>query len=147
MEEELVRPSSFVLLVCLVPFCPAHASDEGILKQFGMLGHLAVDCNSDHDNSNPHFVFTVSPENRITSVVLQGRNRENRPVRKLRLLTPERLQFESADLTVTWAKIDGKFRLWRMVRVDGTIYVENGTSTAITPEAHDPTPALMFCGN
>ena len=141
-----MRSSSAILFAFLIPLASADASDGDILKRFGMLGNLAVDCAAPHAYGNPHFTISLSPQGTITYTILQGRSRESRTMRNLRLLTPELLQYES-DGTVTIAKIEGKFRIWRFVGTDGTIYVENGKTTRITPHENEPTHTLMACGN
>ena len=150
-----MRSFSLVVLGFLVPLASAAASDADVLKQFGMLEHLAVDCTAPDSDRNPHFMISVSPQGKITYNIVQGRSRENRTMHNLRLLTPELLQHESAavtggtiaSVTGTIAKIDGKFRVWRLVGADGTIYVEDGKTTRDTPREHEPTQALMVCGN
>jgi len=34
----------------------ATASDADVLRQFGMLGRIAVDCNAPHSQTNPHLI-------------------------------------------------------------------------------------------
>lgn len=143
---KFMRSYSPILLACLVPLSAATASDGDTLKQFGMVGHLAVDCNSHHSGSNPHFWFSISTLGKVAYTVRQGRGREYHMLSHPRLLARELLQYESEDFTVTWTKIDRKFRLWRMVRADGRIYVADGKTIPITPQAHEPTQALMTCG-
>jgi hypothetical protein len=141
-----MRSFSVILLVFLVPLASAAASDAGALKQFGMLGRLAVDCAAPHSYENPHWTISVSPQGKIAYKIVQGRNRESRTMHNLSLLTPELLQYESDGTHgihhVAIAKIDGKFRVWRLVGADGTIYVEDGKTTLITPQPHEPAHAL-----
>jgi len=39
----------------------AVAGDVDVLRQFGMLGRIAVDCNAPHSQSNPHLSTPSRP--------------------------------------------------------------------------------------
>lgn len=140
-----MRSYGLVLLACLASHTWANASDADVLKEFGMWGRLAVDCAAPHGENNPHFRYSLMADGKVAYTVTQGRYHEHRTLRNPRLLPPERLEYESADLIVTWAKIEGKYSLQRMVRTDGIIYVENGTTTRATSIPHKRTFALVVC--
>ena len=56
-----MRSFSFALLVLLgLPSSHATASDAEVLRKFGMLGRIAVDCNAPASKENRHRIYTVS---------------------------------------------------------------------------------------
>ena len=73
------------------------------------------------------------------------------PMRNVRLLAPDRLQHDEtarqSDLTITVAKIGGKFRSWRSVRASGpdkgAVLIADGKF----PKTGSPTIAFEKCAN
>ena len=146
-----MRSFRFTLLALLVllGIVPADAaSDRDVLKQFGMLGRFAVDCAAPASSSNPHTTFAVSPQSKVTYTLKMTPDLDGTfPMRNLRLLAPDRLQYEQtgrqSELTITVARIAGKFRSWSSVRADGTVLIVDGKF----PKTGSPTIAFTFCGN
>jgi hypothetical protein len=146
-----MRSFSLVLLALLVllGIAPADAaSDRDVLKQFGMLGRLAVDCTAPASGSNPHTTFAVSPQGKVTYTLKMTPDLDGTfPMRNLRLLAPDRMQYQQtgrqSELTITVARIAGKIRSWRSVRADGTVLIADGKF----PKTGSPTLAFTYCGN
>jgi hypothetical protein len=67
------------------------------------------------------------------------------PLRNVRLLGPNTLQFDEtsrqSEITITVAKIAGKFRSWRSVRADGTVLIADGKF----PDTGSPTLSFEAC--
>ena len=127
---------------------PAAASDADVLREFGMLGRIAVDCSAPHSSSNPYLIYAVSPEGTLTRTLKMTPDLDGTfPMRNVRLLTPNLLQHEEtsrgSDKTITVAKIDGKFRSWHSIRADGTVLIADGKF----PKTGEPTIAFTYCGN
>src|SRR4249919_2915856 len=105
---------ALITLSTLLGSQAAVAGDVDVLRQFGMLGRIAVDCNAPHSQSNPHLIYAVSPQGQLTPE-LDG----SFPMRNVHMLGPNLLQHDEtgrqSELTITVAKIDGKFRSWRSV--------------------------------
>jgi hypothetical protein len=141
------RPALLALLV-LLGVAPADAaSDRDLLKQFGMLGRLAVDCAAPASSSNPYTTFAVSPQGQVTYTLKMTPDLDGTfPMRNLRLLAPDRLQYDQtgrqSELTITVARIAGKIRSWRSVRADGVVLIADGKF----PKTGAPTIAFAFCG-
>jgi hypothetical protein len=146
-----MRFFSLALLAPLTLFgiAPAVAASDGnVLKQFGILGRQAVNCAAPASRSNPHVIFSVSPQGKPTRTLKMTPELDGTfPMRNLRLLAPDRLQFEEtgrqSELTITIAKIAGKFRSWRSVRADGTVLIADGKF----PNTGSPTLAFEKCRN
>jgi len=145
-----MRCFSLALLVLLtLPSSPATAaSDADVLRQFGMLGRIAVDCNSPYSTDNPHLIYAASPQGKLTRTLRMNPDLDGTfPMRNVRLLTSDRLQHDEtgrqSELTITVAKIDGKFRSWRSVRADGTVLIADGKF----PKTGRPTIAFEKCRN
>jgi hypothetical protein len=149
MQGMSVRCYSLALLACLVPGASATASDADVLNQFGMLGHLAVVCAAPPSAENPHLVLSVSPQGKITRTLNAGNHYvDTSTMHSLRFLTSELLQWEqSGGWTLTFKKIDGRFRPWRTVRTDGAVHVADGwfTEAVPPPRAHQPTVSFVPC--
>src|SRR5258706_15155668 len=105
----------FVLLALIGVAPPAAASDSDVLRQFGMLGHVAIDCAAPASASNPHQFYAVSPQGKVTRTLrMQEPDLDGTfPMRNVRLLRPDLLQYEEtgrqSELTITSAKMAGKF--------------------------------------
>jgi hypothetical protein len=145
-----MRPISITLLVLLtlLGIAPADAASDGdVLKQFGMSGKLSVNCAAPASSSNPHLFYLVSPQGNVTYTLkmmdpaLDG----TFPMRNLRLLAPDRLQYQQtgrqSELTITLVKIAGKFRSWHSVRANGTVLIADGKF----PKTGSPTIAFESC--
>ena len=146
-----MRSFSLALLALLVllGIAPADAaSDRDVLKQFGMLGRIAVNCNAPHSSNNPHLIYAVSPQGKLTRTLKMTPDLDGTfPMHNVRLLTPNLIQHQEtgrqSELTITVAKIDGKFRSWRSVRADGTVLIADGKF----PKTGSPTIAFEKCAN
>jgi hypothetical protein len=126
----------------------ASASDADVLRQFGLLGRIAVDCAARPSGTNPHLIFAVSPQGKITRT-LETADPEldaTLPMRNLWLAAPDLLQYHEtgrqSELTITIKKVGGKFRSWRSERADGTILVADGKFAS----SGSPTVVFNFCG-
>jgi len=145
-----MRPVSIALLVLLtlLGIAPAAAAADGdVLKQFGMFGELAVNCAAPASSSNPHIFYLASPQGKVTYTLkmmdpeLDGAF----PMRNLRRLAPDRLQYQltqrQSEYTVTMVKIAGKFRSLRSVRADGAVIIADGKF----PKTGSPTIVFTPC--
>ena len=69
------------------------------------------------------------------------------PMRNVRMLGPDPMQYEEtgrqSELTITVAKIAGKFRSWRSVRPDGDVLIADGKFAT----SGNPTIAFEKCRN
>lgn len=146
-----MRPASLTLLalLTLVGMAPAGAaSDADTIRQFGMLGRQAVNCAEPASRSNPYLIFAVSPQGNVTRTLQMEPSLDGTfAMRNLRLLTPDRLQYEEtgrqAEFIITVAKIDGKFRSWHSIRADGKVMIRDGAF----PDSGTPTLAFELCRN
>jgi hypothetical protein len=135
--------------VTLLGGAPADASDRDVLRQFGMLGKLAVDCAAPASGTNPHLFFAVSREGKATRTLKTADPDLDATlsIRNVRLIAPDRLQYDEtgrqSELVITIAKIGGKFRSWHSVRADGTVLVADGKF----PSSGSPTIAFTACRN
>jgi hypothetical protein len=132
-----------------LPISPATAaSDADVLRQFGMLGRIAVDCKSPHSQANPHLIYAVSPQGQLTRTLRMVPDLDGSfPMRNVRIIAPDMLQHDEtgrqSELTITVAKIGGKFRSWRSVRADGTVLIADGKF----PNTGAPTIVFEKCRN
>ena len=145
-----MRSFSLALLALLgLPISPATAaSDADVLRQFGMFGRIAVDCKAPHSQANPHLVYAVSPQGQLTRTLKMTPDLDGTfPMRNVRIIAPDMLQHDEtgrqSELTITVAKIDGKFRSWRSVRADGTVLIDDGKF----PKTGAPTIIFNKCRN
>ena len=145
-----MRPVSLALvaLSALFGIAPAAASDADVLRKFGMLGRLAVDCTAPHSTKNPHLIYAVSPQGQLTRTLRMTPDLDGTfPMRNVRMLGPDLMQHDEtgrqSELTITVAKIAGKFRSWRSVRADGTVLIADGKF----PSSGSPTIAFEKCRN
>jgi hypothetical protein len=143
-----MRSISLALLVIL-GIAPADAASDGdVLKQFGLLGRLAVNCAAPAGVNNPYLIYAVSPQGKVTRTLKMDPKLDGTfPMRNVRLLRPDLLQHDEtgrqSELTITVAKIAGKFRSWRSVRANGTVLIADGKF----PETGSPTLAFEACRN
>lgn len=130
---------------------PAFASDADVLKQFGILGTLAVNCGEPVSQENPYLVFAVDAAGQATRTLRTGGTAIDATLkmRNLRLVRDDLLEYDetgrSSELKTSIAKLYGKYRGWNTVRTSGpesgTVLVENGISKA----TGKPTVAFTFC--
>jgi hypothetical protein len=135
-------------LAALLGSPAAIAGDVDVLRQFGMLGRLAVDCSTPHSQSNPHLIYGVSPQGQLTRTLRMTPELDGSfPMRNVHLLGPDFMQHDEtgrqSELTITVAKIAGKFRSWRSVRADGTVLIADGKFAS----SGNPTIAFEKCRN
>jgi hypothetical protein len=126
----------------------AVAADADLLRKFGMLGRIAVDCNAPHSQSNPHLIYAVSRQGQLTRTLRMTPDLDGTfPMRNVRMIGPNLMQHDEtgrqSELTITVAKIDGRFRSWRSVRADGTVLIADGKF----PSSGNPTIAFEKCRN
>ncbi len=143
-----MRAFTLVLVALCMLSSRAAASDVDVLRQFGLLGRIAVDCKAPPSSNNPHLIYAVSPQGKLTRTLKMTSDLDGSfPMRNVRLLAPDRLQHDEtgrqSDLTITVAKIDGKFRSWRSVRADGTVLIADGKF----PKTGAPTIVFEKCAN
>ena len=133
--------------LALLGSAPAGPSDADVVKRFGMLGKLAVDCTVPYSESNPYQIYDVSPKGTLTRILKSPTLGAALPLRKVRLLSQDQLQFEETGrrsvLTVTIVKIEGKFRNWNSIQADGTVLIADGRFS----DSGRPTITFTFCGN
>ena len=144
-----MRSLSLALLSLLgLPISPATASDADVLRQFGMLGRIAVDCKVPHSQANPHLIYAVSPQGQLTRTLRMTPELDGSfPMRNVHMLGPNLLQHDEtgrqSELTITVAKIGGKFRSWRSVRANGEVLIADGKF----PASGNPTISFEKCRN
>ena len=143
-----MRSFSLALLALGLLGSPAIAADADVMRQFGMLGRIAVDCNAPHSVSNPHLIYAVSQQGRVTRTLKMTPELDGTfPMRNVRLLMPDLLQHEetgrNSQLTITVKKIDGKYRSWHSMRADGTVLIADGKF----PKTGSPTIIFNKCRN
>ena len=145
-----MRDASFAVLViaALLASPRAQAADADVLRQFGMQGRHAIDCSAPHSQDNPHLIYAVSPQGKITRTLRMTPDLDGTfPMRNLRMLGPDTMQFDEtgrqSELTITVAKINGKFRSWRSVRANGEVLIADGKFSS----SGNPTVAFEKCSN
>jgi len=139
---------ALVALSTLLGSQAAVAGDVDVLRQFGMLGRIAVDCNAPHSQSNPHLIYAVSPQGQLTRTLRMTPDLDGSfPMRNVHMLGPNLLQHDEtgrqSELTITVAKIGGKFRSWRSVRANGEVLIADGKF----PASGNPTISFEKCRN
>ena len=130
---------------------PALASDADVLKRFGILGTLALDCDQAVSQSNPYLVFAVDAAGQATRTLKTGGTAIDATLkmRNVSLVRADLLVYDetgrSSELRVSFAKSDGKYRGWHTVRTsgaeNGTVLIDNGVSKI----SGKPTPSFTFC--
>jgi hypothetical protein len=138
---------AFAALATLLASPAAQAADADVLKKFGMLGRLAVDCSRPHSQENPHLIYAVSQGQLSRTLRMTPELDGTFPIRNVRLIAPDMMQHDEtgrqSELTITVAKIGGKFRSWRSVRADGTVLIADGKF----PSSGAPTIVFEKCRN
>ena len=123
----------FLILFCNVPI--ARASDGDLIRQFGILGRQALNCSAPYSKDNPHLTFSLSAQGKVTRTLRMTPDLDGTfAMRNLRMAGPDLLQYDEtgrqSDLTISIAKIGGKFRTWRSVRSSGpnkgTVLIADG---------------------
>ena len=137
---------ALLALFALLGPTPAAASDADTLERFGMLGTFAVDCAAPASRSNPHLVYAATRQGNVTRTLKMEPGLDGTfPMRNLRLLGPDRLQYEEtgrrAEFIVTVARIGDKFRSWQSVQADGKVLIQDGKF----PDSGAPTLAFERC--
>jgi hypothetical protein len=154
MGEAMPRWLGATGLACLWLFGagqPAAAADADVLRQFGMLGRLAVDCSAPYGKSNPHLIFAVGADGKITRTLRMTPDLDaTLTMRNLRMVGPNVMQYDEtgrqSELTISIAKqSDGRFRSWSSVRTSGPKTGEVLFKDGKTSEGSD-TLAFTFCG-
>ena len=140
----------FLTLLCSVPI--ARASDGDVVRQFGMLGRKALDCSAPFSKNNPHMLYVVTAQGKVTRTLKMSADLDGTfTMRNLRMAGPDLLQYDEtgrqSDFTVSVAKMGGKFRTWRSVRISGP----NNGAVLITDgkfvNGGNPTPSFESCEN
>lgn len=131
------------------PTAIAADADAEVLRRFGMLGRLAVDCAAPYSQSNPHQVYAVSPGGAVTRTLRIDTTARpaTLPLRNVRMLATDLLRFEeagrAAELTISIVKVEGKFRNWESTQANGTVLIADGRFS----DSGRPTITFTFCGN
>jgi hypothetical protein len=146
----VMRNASFAVFVmaALLASPRAQAADGDVLRQFGMQGRVALDCSAPYSQSNPHVIYDVSPQGKVTRTLRMTPDLDGTfPMRNLRMLGPDTMQFDEtgrqSELTITVARINGKFRSWRSVRANGEVLIADGKFAS----SDNPTQAFEKCRN
>src|SRR5262245_49700865 len=127
-----MRTLSLALIASCAAFAEAFASasDADALRQFGMLGTIAVDCTAPSSAINPHMIYAADAEGQVTRTLRMdgSASGETFKIRNVRFVGSEFLEYvesgRQSELLVLVARIDGKTRTWRSERTSGT---EKGT--------------------
>jgi hypothetical protein len=129
----------------------AELSDADALRQFGMLGTNAVDCNAPPSAINPHDTYAVDPAGQVIRTLRMGDSAtgETFKIRNVRLIGSEFLEFvdsgRQSEVLVLIARIDGKTRSWRSESISGNKKGEVLIDKGIIKGNGEPTLALTFC--
>jgi hypothetical protein len=141
---------ALVALSTLLASMAARGADADVLRQFGMYGRKAVDCSKPHGRDNPHAIYDVSSQGRVTRTLRMTPDVDGTfAMRNLRLLGPDTLQYDEtgrqSEFTITVARINGKYRPWRPVRADGTVLIADGkfVSTGYPTRAFEKCPEIL----
>jgi hypothetical protein len=131
----------------------AAAADADVARQFGLLGRMALDCAAPMSGSNPNLIFAIGGNGRLTRTLRMADKDLDATfaLRNLRMVGPNIIQYEEtgrqSELTISLAKIDGKFRSWRSVRVSGAekgkVLIADGKLAG----SGNNTVAFAHCGN
>jgi hypothetical protein len=118
------------VLVAVLTAASAAASADA-LRQFGMLGHFAVDCSRPPSISNPHQTFAVDAGGAVTRTLQMGVKGDGTfPVWNIAILDPDHLQYEERShdigLKITVVKIGKRFRSWLSTTTDGRVLIRDG---------------------
>ena len=135
-------------LFCNIPV--ARASDADVIRKFGILGRQALNCSAPYSADNPHMIYAVSTQGQITRALQMKPDLDGTfAMRNLRMAGPDLMQYEetgrSSDLTISVAKVAGKFRAWRSVRSTGPekgkVLIADGKFV----NSGKPTPDFELC--
>ena len=130
----------------------ARASDGDVIRKFGILGRQALDCAGPYSKENPHMIYAISAQGKITRELKMVPELDGSfAMRNLRMAGPDLMQYDetgrTSELTISVAKVGGKFRAWRSVRSSGaekgTVLIADGKFV----KSGNPTPAFELCKN
>ncbi len=147
-----VSTAQLVLLTLLCSIPIARASDGDVVRQFGLLGRKAFDCSAPFSKDNPHLIYVVTAQGKVTRTLKMSPDIDGTfTMRNLRMAGPDLLQYDEtgrqSDLTISVAKMGGKFRAWRSVRSSGpnkgAVLIADGKFA----DGGKPTPAFASCAN
>lgn len=135
-----------VILGLLLPR-PAWAADVDLIRSFGMLGVLAIKCSEPPSGQNPYVTYAASTDGKITrSLKMKPELDGTFAMWNLRMAGPDLLQYDEqgrgTGVTVSMARINGKFRSWRSVQTDGTVLIADGKFTSSGKETPTFEPCL-----
>lgn len=124
----------------------AIASDADVLRQFGMVGVLAVKCGEPASTQNPYLTYAVSTGGKVTRSLKMSPDIDGVfALSNLRLEGADMLLFDDEGrgkgIAVSMARINGRFRSWRSVEADGTVLIADGKFTG----SGKATPAFELC--
>jgi hypothetical protein len=129
-REGAMRLLPAVLAAALTATGAAASSNADALRQFGMLGHFAVDCRLPPSISNPHQTFAVDAGGAASRMLQMGVKDGTFPIWNIAILDPDRLQYEEhsndLDFKITVVKIGKRFRSWDSVTTDGRVLIRDG---------------------
>ena len=122
-------------------------SEADALAKFGMLGHVAVDCNAPPSINNPHQVFAVSPDGKASRTLrINAKGDGTFPIWNIKLVDADSLQYEETShgftFKITVKKIQGRFRSWQSVATNGRVFIKDGMLGNGTPSA-----SFVSCGD
>ena len=128
----------------------ASAGDADVLREFGMLGTLALDCSTPFSDTKSYVTFAATPQGGVTRTYRRNESlNATLAIRNVHMAGPNLLEYEEtgrqSELRTDVAKMDGKFRSWRSVRTSGP---DNGKVLIADGKFTDdgrPTPAFTFC--
>jgi hypothetical protein len=138
-----------VVLLCTAQ--DVAASDADVIRQFGMLGRIAIDCSAPYSKSNPHVIYQVLSAGNVTRTLRMGPEINGTfAMHNLRMTAPNVFEYDEAgrqsEITVSIVKQgNGTFRTWRSVRSSGPNKGEVLFSDGKTKDGSD-TLAFTSCG-
>ena len=152
MKKALLAASMFLATAGSLAAAEAGgtASTADALREFGMIGTMALNCHAPPSDRNPYVTYRVGPDGQVTREPQTGPTAEAKfRMRNAHRVGPDRLEYEEtgrqSELKVLVARIDGRFRGWRSVRTSGpeagAVLIDNGVITA----TGEPSAAFSFC--
>ncbi|RTL72459.1 MAG: hypothetical protein EKK41_04580 [Hyphomicrobiales bacterium] len=124
----------------------AKAGDVDVIRGFGMLGVLALTCSEPPSTQNPYVTYAATADGKLTRTLKMKPDLDGTfSMWNLRMAGPDLLQYDEegrgSGVTVSMARINGKFRSWRSVQTDGKVLIADGKFTSSGKE----TPAFEPC--
>lgn len=135
------------IFIGLVLNSPAVGGEADVVREFGLLGLHAVDCDSEPSVDNPHVTTTIGAEGLVSNVLNMGPDYgDTAIIRNPRLETSDMLKYEHVDgmgdvFTVSVLRTGLKFQSWSSVRDDGVAFIANGRFS----DSNEPTPVFETC--